>query len=150
MKLLIQGEKLCFDISGRKRIFFKKICSVGFKWLFEASCVKEDIVWFRVFDSTSENKQRNRITVEKMIPHRFVQEASCVIRRCDNHYSLALIGLLSYKDSESNVNWHVLGVCIIPTLIAIEKVVLSRSEVLLFGSLELREYFLKVSLQSRE
>ena len=97
-------------------MFFKKFCSVRFKWLFEASCVKEDIVWFRVFDSTSENKQRNRITVEKIIPHRFVLEASCVIRRCDNHYSLALIGLQSYKDSESMVKWHVLGVCIIATL----------------------------------
>ena len=101
-----------------KVCFLKKFRSVDFKWLFEASCVKEDIVWFRVFDSTSENKRRNRITVEKMIPHRFVLEASCVIRRCDNHYSLALIGLQSYKDSESMVKWHVLGVCIIATLFA--------------------------------
>ena len=96
----------------------KKFRSVGFKWLFEVSCVKEDIVWFRVFDSTSENKRRNRITVEKLIPHRFVLEASCVIRRCDNHYSLALIGLQSYKSSESMIKWHVLGVCIIATLFA--------------------------------
>ena len=118
MKLLIQGEKLCFDISGRKSMFLKKFRSVGFKWLFEASCVTEDIFWFRVFDSTSENKRRNRITVEKMIPHRFVLEASCVIHRCDNHYSLGLIGLQSYKDSESMVKWHVLGVCIIATLFA--------------------------------
>ena len=101
-----------------KLCFFKKNCSVGFKWLFEASCVKEDLVWFRVFDSTSENKRRNRITVEKMIPYRFVLEASCVIRRCDNHYSSALIVLQSFKDSESMVKWHVLGVCIIATLYA--------------------------------
>ena len=124
-----------------KKCFFKKFRSVGFKWLFEASCVKEDLVWFRVFDSTSENKRRNRITVEKMIPYRFVLEASCVIRRYDNHYSLALIGLQIYKDSESMVKWHVLGVCIIATLFA-KKMGLSRSEVFLFGSLELREYFL--------
>ena len=41
-----------------------------------------------------------------------------MIRRCDNHYSLALIGFQSYKDLESVVKWHVLGVCIIATLIA--------------------------------
>ena len=65
MKLLIPGEKLCFDISGRKSMFFKKISLSRFQELFEASFVKEDIVWFRVFDSTSENKRRNRITKEK-------------------------------------------------------------------------------------
>ena len=102
---------------------------------------KKILCWFRVFDSTSENKRRNRLTVEKMIPHRLVLEASCVIRRCDNQYSLALIGLQRYKDSESMVKWHVLGVCIIATLFD-KKMGLSRSEVLLFGSLELREYFL--------
>ena len=48
-----------------------------------------------------------------------------MIRRCDNHYSLALIGLQFYKDSESVLKWHVLGVCI-------ENVGLSRSEVLIF------------------
>ena len=48
------------------------------------------------------------------------------------------------------VKWHLLGVCIIATLIALEKVVLSRSEVFIFGSLELREYVLKVSLQGRD
>ena len=90
--------------------------------MFEASCVKEDIVWFRVSDSTSENKRRNRITVEKMIPYRFVLQASCVIRRCDNHYSLAFIGLQRYKDSESMVKWHVLEVCIIATLFAKKRV----------------------------
>ena len=41
-----------------------------------------------------------------------------MIRRYDNHYSLALIGLQIYKDSESMVKWHVLGVCIIATLFA--------------------------------
>ena len=35
-----------------------------------------------------------------------------MIRRCDKHYSLALIGLQSYEDSESMVKWHVLGVCV--------------------------------------
>ena len=65
-----------------------------------------------------------------------------MIRRCDNHYSLALIGLQSYKDSESMVKWHVLGVCIIATLFAKEKMGLSRSEVYVFCSLELRDYFL--------
>ena len=48
-------------------MFFEKFCSKGFKWLFEASCVEEDIGCFLVFDSTSENKRRNRITVKKMI-----------------------------------------------------------------------------------
>ena len=62
-----------------------------------------------------------------------------MIRRCDNHYSLESIGLQSLKDSESEVKWHVLGVCIIATLIAIRKVGLSRSEVLIFGSVELRD-----------
>ena len=81
---------------------------------------------------SSENKQRNRITVEKLIPHSLVLEVSCVIRRCDNHYSLALIGLQSYKDSESMVKWHVLGVCIIATQFAKEKMGLSRSEVQFF------------------
>ena len=52
-----------------------------------------------------------------------------MVRRCDNHYSLAPMALQIYKDSESMVKWQFLGVCIIPTLIAIEKVVLSRSEV---------------------
>ena len=61
-----------------------------------------------------------------------------MIRRCDNHFSLAHKGFQSYKDSESVVKWHVLGVCIIATLIA-KKVGLSRSDVLKFGSLELRE-----------
>ena len=65
-----------------------------------------------------------------------------MIRRCDNHYSLAPMALQIYKDSESVVKWHVLGVCIIATLNAIEKVGLSRPEALIFGSLELREYFL--------
>ena len=46
-------------------MFFEKFCSKGFKWLFEASCVEEDIGCFLVFDSTSENKRRNRITVKK-------------------------------------------------------------------------------------
>ena len=64
-----------------------------------------------------------------------------MIRRCDKRYSLAPIGLQSYKSSESVVKLLVLGVCIIATLIAIEKVGLLRSEVLVFGSLELREYF---------
>ena len=63
-------------------------------------------------------------------------------RRRDNHYSLAPIRLQGYKVLESVVKWHLLGVCIIATLIAIEKVGLSRSEVLKFGSLELRENFL--------
>ena len=53
MKLLIQGEKLCFDISRMRVCFLKTFRSVSFKWLFEASCVKEDIVCLRVFDSTS-------------------------------------------------------------------------------------------------
>ena len=62
-----------------------------------------------------------------------------MIRRCDNHYSLASIGLQSFKDSDSVVKWHVLGVCIIATLIA-KKVALSRSEVSIFSTLEFREY----------
>ena len=44
-----------------------------------------------------------------------------MIRRCDKHYSLAPIGFESYKDTESVFKWHVLGFCIIATLIAIEK-----------------------------
>ena len=64
-----------------------------------------------------------------------------MIRRCDKRYSLAPIGLQSCKSSKSVVKLLVLGVCIIATLIAIEKVGLLRSEVLVFGSLELREYF---------
>ena len=47
-----------------KVCFLTKFCSKGFKWLFEACCVKEDIDWFCVFDSTSENKRRNRVTVK--------------------------------------------------------------------------------------
>ena len=69
----------------------------------------------------------------------------------DNHYSLAPIGFQTFKDSESVVKWHVLRVCIIPTVIAIEKVGLSRSEVLILGSLELHEYSLyKFFFQIRE
>ena len=64
-----------------------------------------------------------------------------MIRRCDKHNFLAPIGLQNYKNSESVVKLLVLGVCNIATLIAIEKVGLLRSEVLVFGSLELREYF---------
>ena len=71
--------------------------------------------------STSENKRRTRIAVKKMIPLRIVLVVSCVTRRRDNHYSLAPIGLQGYKYSESVVKWHVIGVCIIATLIAIEK-----------------------------
>ena len=44
---------------------------------------------------------------------------SCVTRRRDNDYSLAPIGLQGYKDLQSMVKWHVIGVCIIATLIAI-------------------------------
>ena len=65
-----------------------------------------------------------------------------MIRRCDKHYSLTLIGLQNYKNLESVVKLHVLGVRIIATLIAIEKVGLSRSEVSIFSTLELREYSL--------
>ena len=65
-----------------------------------------------------------------------------MIHRCVNHYSLATIVSQSYKDWESVVKWHVLRVCIIATVIAIEKVGLSRSEVLILGSLELRDYSL--------
>ena len=74
-----------------------------------------------------------------MIPLRLELGISCVIGRYDNHYTLAPIGLKSFEASESVVKWHVLGVCIIATLIARRKVGLSRSEVLIFGSLELRE-----------
>ena len=63
-----------------------------------------------------------------------------MIRRCDKHNFLAPIGLQNYKNSESVVKLHVLGVRIIATLIAIEKVGLSRSEVSIFSTLELREY----------
>ena len=57
MKLLVQGEKICFDISvvKEKYVFLTKFCLKGLKGLFEASCVKEDIDWFCVLDSTSEN-----------------------------------------------------------------------------------------------
>ena len=41
-----------------------------------------------------------------------------MICRCDNHYSLAPIGLQSFKDSKSVAKKHVLGVRIIATLIA--------------------------------
>ena len=68
-ELLVHGEKLCFDISVEKEKYvFKNFCSKCFKWLFEASCVEEDNDWFCIFDSTSENKRWNRITVEKLIP----------------------------------------------------------------------------------
>ena len=62
MKLLVQGEKVCFDISVEMENynFLAKLCSKG---LIGASCVKEDIDWYCVFDSTSENKKNNRITV---------------------------------------------------------------------------------------
>ena len=62
-----------------------------------------------------------------------------MIGRSDNHFTLAPIGLQSFEASESVVKWHVLGVSIIATLIAIRKVGLSRSEVLIFASLELRK-----------
>ena len=62
-----------------------------------------------------------------------------MIGRWDNHFTLAPIGLQSFEASESVVKWHVLGVSIIATLIAIRKVGLSGSEVLIFASLELRE-----------
>ena len=55
----------CYFCGEEKICFLTKFCSKGFKWLFEASFVKEDIRWFCVFDSTSENKQSNRITVKK-------------------------------------------------------------------------------------
>ena len=62
-----------------------------------------------------------------------------MIGRCDNHYTLAPIGLQSFEASELVVKWYVLGVSIIATLNAIKKVGLSRSEVLIFASLELRD-----------
>ena len=62
-----------------------------------------------------------------------------MIGRWDNHHTLAPIGLQSFEASELVVNWHVLGVSIIATLIAIRKVALSRSEVLRLASLEFRE-----------
>ena len=94
----------CYFCGEEKICFLTKFCSKGFKWLFEASFVKEDIRWFCVFDSTSENKQSNRITVKKdSTQARIVLEASCVIRRCDNHYSLAPIGFQTFEDSESVV-----------------------------------------------
>ena len=47
MRLLAQGENLCFDNSVEKEKYvLKKNCSKGFKWLFEASSVKKDIDWF--------------------------------------------------------------------------------------------------------
>ena len=57
----------------------------------------------------------------------------------DNHFTFAPKGLQSFEASESVVKWHVLGVSIIVTLLAIRKVGLSGSEVLIFASLELRE-----------
>ena len=56
MKLLVQGEKLWFDISVEMENynFLAKFCSKG---LIGASCVKEDFDWFCVFYSTSENKK---------------------------------------------------------------------------------------------
>ena len=62
-----------------------------------------------------------------------------MIGRWDNHFTLAPIGSQNFEASESVIKWHVLGVSIIVTLIAIRKVGLSRSEVLIFASLELRE-----------
>ena len=62
-----------------------------------------------------------------------------MIGRCDNHYSLAPIGLQSFEASDLVVKWHLLGVSIIATLTAIRKVSLLRSEVLIFGSLDLHE-----------
>ena len=57
MKLLVQGEKICLDFSVEKEkcVFLTKFWSKGLKRLFEASCVKEDVDWFCVLDSTSEN-----------------------------------------------------------------------------------------------
>ena len=57
MKLLVQGEKICFDFSvvKEKYVFLTKFCLKGLKRLFEASCVEEDIDWFCVLDSTSKN-----------------------------------------------------------------------------------------------
>ena len=59
-----------FFCGDGKLSFLTKLCSKGFKCLFGASCVKEDIDWFCVFDSTSENKKKNLIAVKKMIAHR--------------------------------------------------------------------------------
>ena len=61
-----------------------------------------------------------------MSPRRLQLGIFCVIGRCDNHYSLAPIELQTFKDSESVVKWHLLGVCIIATLFAIEKVVFTK------------------------
>ena len=46
--------------------------------------------------------------------------------------------------------WHVLRVCIIATLNAIEKVGLSRSQVSIFDFLELHEHFLQVLFKAEK
>ena len=66
---------------------------------------------------------------KKLMPPRLELGTFCVLGRCDNRYSMAPIRLQRFLDSESVVKWHLLTVCIIETLFAIEKVGSSRSEV---------------------
>ena len=49
MKLLNQGEKLCFDISGRKSMFFKKNLLSRFQVVFLKLLVSKKILFDFVF-----------------------------------------------------------------------------------------------------
>ena len=59
---------------------------------------------------------------KKLMPARLELGKFCVLCRCDNHYTMAPLKLHRYYGSESVVKWPLLGVCIIATSFAIEKV----------------------------
>ena len=56
------------------------------------------------------------------MPPRFDLGTFCVLGRCDNQYTMAPMSFHRFPDSESVVKWHLLGVFIIASLFAIEKV----------------------------
>ena len=74
-------------------------------------------------------KTQNMSNGKKLMPPRLELGTFCVLGRCDNHYTMAPISLQRFLESESMVKWHLLIVCIIETLFAIEKMGSSRFEV---------------------
>ena len=58
-----------------------------------------------------------------LLPPRLDLGTFCVLGRCDNQYTMASMSFYRFQDSESVVKWHLLGVFIVATLFAKEKVV---------------------------
>ena len=82
-----------------------------------------------LFDTRLVKKTQKKSNGKQLMPPRLELGIFCVLGRCDNHYTMAPIRLHRFLDSESVVKWHLLIVCIIETLFAMEKLGSSRFEV---------------------